>query len=40
LGLSTTVGRAKASVYKAQFKGQSDLTRTPGRQMGIVYETL
>jgi len=40
LGLSTTVGRAKQSIYKAQFKGFADLTRTAGRQVGVIYETL
>jgi hypothetical protein len=39
LGLNTQAGRAKASMYKAQFKGLTDLTRTAGRQMGVVYET-
>ncbi len=40
VGLSTAVGRAKASIYKAQFKGMNDLARTAGRQMGVLYETL
>jgi hypothetical protein len=39
LGLNTQVGRAKASIYKAQFKGQADLTRAAGRQVGVVYTT-
>jgi hypothetical protein len=40
IGLSTTIGRSKKTVYKAQFDGRIDLTRSAGRQMGIVYETL
>ena len=39
VGLNTQVGRAKASTYKAQFKGLTDMTRTPGRQIGVWYET-
>jgi hypothetical protein len=40
LGLSSSVGRSKAAIYKAQFKGLADITRTPGRQTGVFYETL
>jgi hypothetical protein len=40
MGLSTTIGRAKASVYKASFKGLADPTRAAGRQIGVFYETI
>ena len=40
LGLSTSLGRAKKSVYKAQFKALVDPTRTLGRTTGVIYETL
>lgn len=40
LGLSTAIGRAKKSSYKGSFKGLTDMTRTAGRRIGVVYETL
>jgi hypothetical protein len=40
LGLSTAIGRAKKSSYKGTFKGLTDPTRTAGRRIGLVYETL
>jgi len=39
-GFSLALGRAKAALYKAQFTGLSDLTRTVGKQVGVVYQTL
>jgi hypothetical protein len=38
-GLSVLVSRAKPSTYKVTFTGLADLSRTAGRQTGIVYET-
>lgn len=40
VALSTAIGRAKPTTYKAEFKGLSDLTRTAGRQIGVIFETL
>jgi len=40
VGISTAIGRSKAASVKAQFKAITDLTRTAGRQMGVIYETL
>jgi len=39
VGLSTVMGKSKDSIYKAEFDGFTDLTRTAGRQIGIMYET-
>jgi hypothetical protein len=39
-GFQVSMGRAKASTYKASFVGLSDPTRTAGKQIGAVYQTL
>ena len=39
-GFSLALGRAKAADYKASFTGLSDPTRTAGKQIGVVYQTL
>lgn len=39
-GFSVTMGRAKSSSYKAAFQGISDITRTAGKQIGVIYQTL
>jgi hypothetical protein len=38
-GITILMDRKKKSTHKVQFSGQSDLTRTAGRQIGIHYET-
>jgi hypothetical protein len=37
-GVTWTAARSKTSTYKLTFSGQSDVTRTAGRQMGIYHE--
>jgi hypothetical protein len=37
-GISWTAQRNKTSTYKVKFTGQSDVTRTAGRQIGIFHE--
>jgi hypothetical protein len=39
-GFTVTLGRAKSSMYKAKFEGLADFTRTPGQQVGVIYQTL
>jgi hypothetical protein len=39
-GMTVMMDRTKKSTHKVQFSGQSDLTRTAGRQVGVQYETL
>lgn len=39
-GFDVKFGRAKSSSYKLKFQALSDLTRTAGKQVGIVHETL
>ncbi len=39
-GIELTMSRKKASTYKVVFRGLIDLTRTAGRQMGIVHEMI
>jgi hypothetical protein len=39
-GVSLVVSRAKEGTYKVTFTALNDLTRTAGRQQGIVYETI
>jgi hypothetical protein len=39
-GFKVSMGRSKASTYKAQFTGMSDYTRTAGKQVGVIYRTL
>ena len=39
-GISLVVSRAKEGTYKVTFTALNDLTRTAGRQQGIVYETI
>jgi hypothetical protein len=39
-GFQVVFGRAKESSYKAKFQGLADLTRTAGKQLGVVHETL
>jgi hypothetical protein len=39
LGMNFAVGRAKPTMYKAQFRGMADLSRAAGRQVGVFYET-
>jgi hypothetical protein len=39
-GFSITFGRSKASTYKCGFLGLTDPSRTAGKQIGTVYETL
>jgi len=39
-GFQVVFGRSKASTYKIKFTGLSDLTRTAGKQVGIIHETL
>jgi hypothetical protein len=39
-GFSFTMGRAKQAEYKAQFQGLSDVARTAGKQIGVIYTTL
>jgi hypothetical protein len=39
-GITVTSSRAKKSTHKVMFKGQSDITRTAGRQIFNHYETL
>jgi hypothetical protein len=39
-GFTVSMGRAKASTYKAKFEGLADVTRTAGRQVGVIYQTL
>jgi len=39
-GFEVSMGRAKASAYKAKFQGLMDLTRTAGKQTGIWHQTL
>jgi hypothetical protein len=39
-GFALALGRAKAASYKASFTGLSDPGRTPGQQIGVLYQTL
>src|ERR1017187_788219 len=39
-GFSVSMGRAKASDYKAKFTALNDIARTAGQQIGVVYQTL
>jgi hypothetical protein len=39
-GISWTAQRTKTSTFKVTFTGQSDVTRTAGRQIGIWHETM
>ena len=39
-GFQLALGRAKAASYKAQFQALTDLARTAGQQMGVLYQTL
>jgi len=39
-GIKLTISRNNPSFYTVEFTGQSDLTRTAGRQIGVVYETI
>jgi hypothetical protein len=39
-GVSLVISRAKPGTYKVTFTGLADLSRTAGRQQGIVYETI
>ncbi len=39
-GFSIDMGRTKFSVYKVRFLGFADLTRTAGRQIGLIVETI
>lgn len=39
-GFALALGRAKAAAYKLQFQGLSDPTRTAGKQIGVLYQTL
>jgi hypothetical protein len=38
--LTSVMARNKQSTHKVKFNGQSDLTRTSGKQIGIHYETI
>lgn len=39
-GLQVLFARDKKSTHKVEFKGLTDLTRTAGKQIGVVYETI
>jgi hypothetical protein len=39
-GIKFTISRNNPSFYTVEFTGQQDLTRTAGRQIGVIYETL
>ena len=39
-GFSVALGRAKAADYKASFTGLADVTRTAGKTIGVLYQTL
>lgn len=39
-GIQALMSRAKKSMHKIQFSGQSDISRTTGKQIGVHYETL
>jgi hypothetical protein len=39
-GIQMTMSRTKQSFYKAQFTGLCDITRSAGKQIGVVYETV
>jgi hypothetical protein len=39
-GIQISMGRAKSSSYKASFQGLADITRTAGKQVGVIYQTL
>jgi len=39
-GFSVQLGKAKPAFYKAKFEGLSDTTRTAGKQIGVIYQTL
>ena len=39
-GLSVLFERSKKSTHKVTFKGLSDLSRSAGKQIGVIYETI
>jgi hypothetical protein len=39
-GFSVQLGKSKPAFYKAKFEGLSDTTRTAGKQIGVIYQTL
>lgn len=39
-GIQIMISRTKTSFYKVQFIGLTDLARTAGKQIGVVYETI
>ena len=39
-GIQITMSRQKTSFYKVEFTGLCDITRTAGKQIGVVYETI